>query len=85
MYFLFVLFYALYGCKYVLLPPGVNPIAVNINSKKFPQADSRVKMVVWSGPNPQHTLQMGPKLVLKTLEKLHILTRLSARENFFKK
>jgi hypothetical protein len=28
MYFLFVLFYVLFVCKYVLLPPGVNPIAV---------------------------------------------------------
>ena len=28
MYFLFVLFYVLFVCKCVLLPPGVNPIAV---------------------------------------------------------
>jgi hypothetical protein len=28
---------------------------------------------------------MGPELVLKTLENLHILTRLSAQENFFEK
>jgi hypothetical protein len=28
MYFLFVLFHVLFVCKYVLLPPGVNPIAV---------------------------------------------------------
>jgi hypothetical protein len=27
-YFLFVLFYVLFLCKYVLLPPGVNPVAV---------------------------------------------------------
>jgi hypothetical protein len=52
---------------------------------KFSQADSRVKMVVWSGPNHQHTLKMGLELVPKTLENLHILTRLSAQENFFEK
>ena len=28
MYFLFMFFYVLFVCKYVLLPPGVNPIAV---------------------------------------------------------
>ena len=28
MYFLFVLFYVFCVCTYVLLPPGVNPIAV---------------------------------------------------------
>jgi len=28
MYFLFVLFYVLFVCKHVLLPPGFNPIAV---------------------------------------------------------
>jgi hypothetical protein len=33
-------------------------------------------------PNHQHTLKMGTKFVLDTSENLHILMRLSARENF---
>jgi hypothetical protein len=33
-------------------------------------------------PNHQHTLNMGKKEVPETSENLHILTLLSARENF---
>ena len=33
-------------------------------------------------PNHQHTLKMGTNFVLDTSENLHILMRLSARENF---
>ena len=33
-------------------------------------------------PNHQHKLKMGRKLFPETSENLHILTRLSARENF---
>jgi hypothetical protein len=35
-------------------------------------------------PNHQHTLKMGTVLLPETSEKFHILTRLSARENFIK-
>ena len=33
-------------------------------------------------PNHQHTLKMGTEVVPATAEKLHLLTLLSARENF---
>jgi len=34
-------------------------------------------------PKHQHTLKMGTELVPETSENLHILTQLSAQENFF--
>jgi hypothetical protein len=39
------------------------------------------KLSVLALPNYQRTLKMGAKLVAETSENLHILMRLSAREN----
>jgi hypothetical protein len=51
---------------------------------KFSRADRRVNMRKFADvlPNHQHALKMGTELVTETSENLHILTRLSAQENF---
>ena len=54
---------------------------LNIGKELVPETSEELSVVVL--PNHQETLNIGKQLVPETSENRHILTRLSARENFF--
>jgi hypothetical protein len=61
-YSLFVLFYVLFVCKCVLLPPGVNPIAVKyvISYQESPELSAEVKRPGHESSPPSAQLTLKP-------------------------
>jgi hypothetical protein len=56
-----------------------------VKTRSFPDVSALISVLIirvsWRF-GTQHTWKMGTELVPETSENLHILTRLSARENF---